>query len=317
VDALLRAGASTSRSSIAAAVGLLLAIHAVDLGTHSRNFIHLIDRLPTMTPEIDRWRRSFGGQRFAFDYDLMTPANRAVDDVGFFDPIILVRPYRAFLALDGLPASLNIQDRDASTMPVRALAGLGVRLVVTTQKRRDLRPLEVTDFAISYAIPDPLPRAVFLPDASVRFLDDAQVLDSFRRGSVDFRNRMFLAPEARPDDLRADATAAPPPTVAYDRPDSDHIVLRVEPEATGYVRLMESWDEGWSATLDGQPTELLVADTFAMAVRVGPGHHEVRCTFRTPGSTAGWFVTGASVALLAVLAFRLRPRPDRVACGST
>ena len=70
---------------------------------------------------------------------------------------------------------------------------------------------------------------------------------------------------------------------------------------------MESWDEGWSATVDGMPSNILVADTFAMAVRLLPGDHQVSLTYRTPGVRVGAAITALSAVLLAVLLFRSRP----------
>jgi len=304
----LRSAPRTKKRLGIAAVGGALVVHALDLRNHDQWFLRPIERLPRMTQEVARWRENLGPQRFAFDYNLRAPANRAVDDAGFFDSIMLARPYRAFTALNRMHASVNVQDLDASTLPVPALAGLGVRFVITPRKRDDLQLIEVREFASSYKVPDPLPRVTFFPDASVVPLDDAAVLERFRNGAVDFKGRMFLAPLALPPDhgKGPGASSPQPPAITYDRPDSDHIVVRSETVASGYVRIMESWDEGWSATLDGRPADLLVADTFAMAVRVGPGRHELRCTNRTPGKGVGWSLSALSAALLALLAFRLR-----------
>jgi hypothetical protein len=307
VEGLLHTLSGRSRVLSAGLVGVLLAAHATDLGKHDLNFIHLIQRLPTMNQEIDRWRRGVGDQRVAFDNELFAPANRAADDLGFFDSIMLARPYRVFLALSGAPAGLNTQNLDGSMLPPSALAGLGAKIVVTSHPREDLKVVNVQEAARSYAVPNPLSRATFLPDACVRFQDDARVLERFREGTIDFKKWMFLDPSARPGDFQLDVTASfAQPVLSYGRPDSDEIVVQVEARSPGYLRVMESWDEGWSATLNGKATDLLVADTFAMAVRLRPGVHEVRLSYRTPGARTGLVLSALSAALLSLLVLGMR-----------
>ncbi len=286
VDELLRASRDRNRVVGLVAVAVLLAVHVVDLGSHGREFVNLRKRFTWVASDVERLRRSTGAQRFAFDCNLFAPGNRAVDDVGFFDSLMLARPYRAFLALAGYPPTANSQNLDGSSLPAPALAGEG---------------------ATVYAVPDALARATFLPDAAAGFLSDEQVLARFRDGKIDFQHEIFLDATARPAEPRsAGDPSAPPTRLAYERPRSDEIVMSIDARESGYLRVMESWDEGWSATVDDKSADLLVADTFAMAVRLQPGRHAVRLAYRTPGAGVGIGVTAASAVLLALLAFRLR-----------
>jgi hypothetical protein len=220
---------------------------------------------------------------------------------------MLARPYRAFLALGGYPAQTNTQNLDGSILPPAALAGLCAQTVITDRKREDLERRGVQGPANAYSVPNPLPRSTFLPDAAVLFLDDWRVLDLFRKGQIDFGRVLHLDPSSRPADFRPEApsSAAQPPPV-YRRRGSDEIVVNVDALSPGFVRVMESWDEGWSAAIDGASTGILVADTFAMAVRVPTGAHEVRFVFRTPGARTGLALSAASVALLALLTLGFR-----------
>lgn len=307
VDLLLKAKWGSGRTLCAALTAVLLGAHAVDLGAHAKSFISLRPRLPPSGPDFERWRKNVGEHRFAFDMDVHAPGNRAVDDAGFFDSIMLARPYRAILALSGLPPQTNTQSFDASILPPPALAGLCVQTVITDRKRGDLELRGEQGGAIAYGVPDPLPRSTFLPDPAVLFLDDWRVLDFFSKRQIDFGGRMHLDPASRPADFRPELPAPPeqPPPV-YRRPDSDQIVVRVDARSPGFVRVMESWDDGWSATIDGASTRVLVADTFAMAVRVPEGAHEVRLVYRTPGARTGLAISAASVALLALLTLGFR-----------
>jgi len=63
---------------------------------------------------------------------------------------------------------------------------------------------------------------------------------------------LTLAPSDRPSGFQPDGEDGPfEPEVLYERPDSDHVVVRVRAPFFGFVRLLESHDEGWTATLEG------------------------------------------------------------------
>ncbi len=62
------------------------------------------------------------------------------------------------------------------------------------------------------------------------------------------------------------------------------------------------YDCGWTATVDGQPAELLQADTMYMALLLPAGTHTVQLHYRTYGLTAGLAVSGIGFAVFAVLA---------------
>src|SRR5262249_41590412 len=135
--------------------------------------------------------------------------------------------------------------------------------------RKDLKLVDRTEFgtkevASTLLVADPLPRATFVPDGAVEFLDDASVLERFRAGRIDFHRGMYLEPADRPGDLRPDPAVALRSVDRYERPSSDVIVAATSSPSPGYVRLVEAWDEGWSASVDGSPAPILVAETFAM-----------------------------------------------------
>ena len=95
----------------------------------------------------------------------------------------------------------------------------------------------------------------------------------------------------------------------------DALVAEVETTAPGLLVLLEAFDSGWRATVDGRPTEVLRANVLFRAVRLPAGRHIVRFTYR-PASViwgAAMSVFGiASLGLLA-LAMRWRGEPDLLA----
>ena len=308
VDRVLRSGIQGRRRSAVGLATLLIVVHAADLYVHDRHFVGVTQRAPRADEEIRQWRDSIADRRIAVDLAIRAPLSRRVDDVGLFDSIMLVRSYRALTAMAGQPERINLQSFDGSLLPIGALTGLAVSNMLTVRERNDLKLLAEGPIMRTYLVPEAGRRATFFPDTAVGFLEEREVLDRFRAGTIELRDRMNLPPSARPADLQPEARAgSSEPSVRYERPDSDHIAVQVQSEIPGYLRIMESWDDGWSATVDGSPTDLLVADTFAMAVRLLPGEHRISLTYRTPGARVGAVITALSAVLLAVLLFRFRP----------
>lgn len=82
--------------------------------------------------------------------------------------------------------------------------------------------------------------------------------------------------------------------------------IRLEQELPVFYSV--PWEQGWSATVDGTPTEILRANVGFMTVRVPAGDHEIRFTYRTPGLLPGKAVSAVSALLLAlwIMARRLK-----------
>ena len=82
--------------------------------------------------------------------------------------------------------------------------------------------------------------------------------------------------------------------------------MRVDATGAGFVRILESWDPGWHASLDGEPIPVVPADSFALAVAVGPGEHHLELRYETPGARAGAAGSLLSLLLLAWLLWKSR-----------
>ena len=61
-----------------------------------------------------------------------------------------------------------------------------------------------------------------------------------------------------------------------------------------YVFLSVPYSPGWSATVDGQSTEILKANVGFMALA-----HDIQLTYMTPGLVAGAWCSVAGIALFA------------------
>jgi hypothetical protein len=288
----------------------LMAVHAFDLRTHVSEFISTFDR-PSDQGMPSALVDAVGDGRMAMDTDLINANNRRLDDVGVFDSILLARPYRAILALSDKPPETNVQFINGAELPARALAWAGVRVVVTTEKDLRLPPLETGGALSVYSVPNPLPRAGFVPRSGVRFMDDEAIVAELRSGATPRADQMFLRPQPdAPAPPTTSPATAPAATVTYRRPSPDRIEVDVTAPQEGYVRVLETPDAGWTATLDGRPVELLVADGFVSAVRVPAGTHQVRMAYATPGVGLGAALSAVAAAALAVVV-ALAPRLAR------
>jgi hypothetical protein len=176
-------------------VPLLLVIHIVDLGSHDRRFILRGSlSMPSAESEIfGNILRNAGDGRAAIDYAVLLPVNRVVDDVGFFDSIMLARPYRMVLSLGNAPPDLNIQTFNGSEMSLRDLVALGVKFVVTTAKREDLRSEGQVYGITLYSIPFPAQRAEFFGADQTQFISTEEIHAKLRDPEFDLRSGAVVA----------------------------------------------------------------------------------------------------------------------------
>ena len=100
-------------------------------------------------------------------------------------------------------------------------------------------------------------------------------------------------------------------SIAWDVVDPDHLALRIEANAPALLVLSEVWDPNWTATVDGEPAPVLLADYTLRAVPVPAGAHEVALRYDPPALRVGLAVTLLTAALLALSALVLFRRGAR------
>ncbi len=151
-----------------------------------------------------------------------------------------------------------------------------------------------------FRVPDPLPRAFAV--SGVRVIDGTPALELLRDAAFDPRTEVLLpAGESRP----------PVPgffgDVSIERLMPDRVELRVRLSHDGLVVLVDAFDPGWRAQVDGDRVRPQRANFAFTAVPVPAGTHKVMLVYRPRGLWLG-LATSAAAALLALtLAFRLRP----------
>ena len=316
------------RASTLARAGLLLGvlvIHAVDLSQHARAHLHLSPYLRVTRPEaLDQMRRILRGGRMGIDAMVGSIYNRVLDDVGFFAAIILARPYRFLIDTSGMPATLNEQHLDASRLNERSLRLSGVRYVVTIRERPDLvRVSKPGDIATMYLVSDASERVALFPPESIRYVTPAEMRQLLRDPAFPAESTLLLPEAARPANSPANAAPAPDRVrsrewatpVRYQRPSSDEIIVDVTTERFAWLRLLETWDPGWSATLDGDSVPVIAGHDTFLTVAVPEGSHQISLRYRTPGAGKGVAISGLSLVALFALAIasarRMRPVAPR------
>lgn len=79
--------------------------------------------------------------------------------------------------------------------------------------------------------------------------------------------------------------------------DGDRVSGSIQLDTPKLLCLTIPYSKGWSATVDGQPAELLCANTMYMALELDAGQHTVQLHYQTPLLNAGMGVTAVGVLL--------------------
>ena len=289
-------------------IAFCLLFHGLDLSGFARQFVQTVHWPAFGTTAFDRvLARELKDGRIAAD-----DALAGYDDVSTFDSILLANPYHAILGIAGAPRDLNEQHLDGSSLPLPALQIAGVRFVITEAERPDLELVSESGSDRLYRVSNPVPRAAFFAKDKAIFLPREKLLDVFL--SQPQRDTLLL-----PAESRTYLSRSPSPglgghndsraLVTYSRPSSDEIRLDTAAGQAGFVHVLESWDPGWSAEVDGKPGLVTIANGFSMAVPVEAGKHAIRLRYQTAGRTVGWILSFLSAGLLAVLIWTARGRP--------
>jgi hypothetical protein len=154
-----------------------------------------------------------------------------------------------------------------------------------------------------FAVPDPVPRTYVAtrarPAEGMAALD-AILADDFRAQDDVVLSR---APVITPPVAPPAATAPPAPSprgwsrIVSFRP--DRIRLEADAPAGGYVVLVDTFDPGWKATVDGHAAEVLRANVAFRAIAVTAGRHTVDLVYRPRSVTWGLALTALTLAALA------------------
>jgi hypothetical protein len=216
------------------------------------------------------------------------------------DPLNLFPPeLQALTALlhraEGTPAHRRLLQLGAiGTVAALHREGFEGLLPVATLPTLMAEPLHV------FHVPDALPRAFAV--SGVRMAEGRDALRLLVDPAFDPHREVVLAGDVSP------APAAPGVTgqVRVVRHAPDEVQIEAELNGPGYVVLLDGYDPGWNATIDGRPTRVLRANTAFRAVAVAPGRHAITFRYRPSAVVRGMALSLLAVLLGAVVAVRVR-----------
>jgi len=81
----------------------------------------------------------------------------------------------------------------------------------------------------------------------------------------------------------------------------EQVVIDVDARTPAYLFLADTFDPGWSATVDGKPAPIVPADAAFRAVYLDEGTHTVEFRYRPAGFAAGLSITAVGSILAVVL----------------
>jgi hypothetical protein len=263
-------------------------------------------RLQRLAPAAER--------RVAAHYPPNLPGCHGLEDAAAYNPLPPARFEEFFAAIEPDRAGkTNVTYGGAGVGPFHDPASLqhplcdlfGIRFILTDVQLPassglvDRTPKDSGEFRL-WERTTAMPRATFVTNAIV-VPDRTERLALLARRDRDVRSEVVLEDPAAPAADGAPAAAKVAITVHAD----EFVVVSVETDAAGYLRLADPYDPGWIARVDGEPAKVLAADHYLRAVHVPAGRHQVVFEFAAPRVV--WPLRGSAVALLAILVLLLWP----------
>jgi Bacterial membrane protein YfhO len=144
------------------------------------------------------------------------------------------------------------------------------------------------------------PRRAFLVDRAARVDDPAQALERLVGSDFDPRREVILDDSNNARDYAATRGPAKGTAgrVRWLTDSADELRLEVRSEKPAWLVVLDSWDPGWSASIDSHATDVVRADYNFRAVRVPAGTSTIRMSYEPPGLVLGAVISGVTVGLI-------------------
>ncbi|MGP0069364.1 MAG: YfhO family protein [Isosphaeraceae bacterium] len=138
------------------------------------------------------------------------------------------------------------------------------------------------------------------------YADDLQqAAESVLRLGDKLRNQVVVEDPTRP--LPADATVSGTARIIEDLPEK--VAIETDASMPSYLVLSDTFDPGWSATIEDRPVPIRPAYIAFRAVYLPGGKHTVVFTYRPAGFVPGLALTGCGIVLALILWFLPRLSP--------
>lgn len=149
-------------------------------------------------------------------------------------------------------------------------------------------------------VPRPLPR-FYVVDRS-RVASEPASYASLAEPAFEPEREIILAPPA----AEARGVASFTGSLRLLERRMNRLSLEADLTSDGFAVLVEAWDAGWRAWVDGRPAPVLRANVLFRAVPVPAGRHRVELAYRPPAAAWGLLIGAASLAVAIAFAARRR-----------
>jgi hypothetical protein len=176
--------------------------------------------------------------------------------------------------------------------------------IVTGYRRKRPASVQVGD-AFIHRRTGAFPRAR-LAGQPVYADNEAQAALALARLGAQLRDKLVVEDPTRP--LPEDATVSGTAQIVLDAP--ERVVIKTEAAMPAYLVVSDTFDPGWSATIDGQTVPIRPAYLAFRAVFIPEGKHAILFSYSPAGFALGSGLTGGGILLGIVLwfwPFRLVP----------
>ncbi|HJP66422.1 MAG TPA: YfhO family protein, partial [Actinomycetota bacterium] len=183
-------------------------------------------------------------------------------------------------------------------------------------ERRTARPppdstqVAVESRYVLYRIQHPTPRASVV--FAWRRVGPDQGLDTILGSGFDQRRRALVAPAHDATPGPATRIGVGTGTASYEEIAPNHARVDVTADRPGMLVVRNPYDRNWTATVDGKPAPVFVADYVMQGVPIPEGHHVVELRYRDQAIGLGLAVSGVAWLLLLgawAVAWRRARRP--------
>jgi hypothetical protein len=232
------------------------------------------DLLASLWPDVANFMQHKSDYRVAPEFDMEFYQNNGYliqhirSHLGY-DPLMLAR-YQVLL--DSAP---DYFDRVYDLLNIKYMIATGPYEFQENGPRLDV--VFERQGLVIYQRPNPLPRAFIVHEAQI-ISDDQAALAALRAAEFEISQKVTL-PTAPPCSLEPTVpSTGETAQVVGESP--NHLELTTRSESAGLLVLSEVDYPGWQARVDGQPAQVLRADTTLRAVCLPAGSHTVKFDFR-------------------------------------
>jgi hypothetical protein len=207
-------------------------------------------------------------------------------------------------SLDRLTQLLRLAEGGPAHAQLLRLAGVTHVVALHEVDTGDLEPAAVVPgFFLEpirvFRVPNPMPRVYVVGKARVG--DEESGLALLAAPDFDPAREVLLPYRSQPD--REEGFSGWGRIVSAG---ADQVRLEAELTGPGYLVLLDGYDAGWRASVDGVSTPILRANVAFRALALGAGRHVVEMVYRPWPVMAGLAISGFSLALLAAGVVRRR-----------